>query len=268
MNKLSRQKIEAKMFRYWSKTKKFAEKMLFPDNIKCIFCGVDIDNFEERPYCDECAKILPFNNGHRCEICDQPILDEANVCDLCQKEKKNFKKAFCPFLYEGSVKNLVLKYKDSNCRYLAQPLANIISKCLEGIKIDIITYIPMTEKKEKKRTFNQSKLLAEEIGKILNCPVLCCFAKIKDKVSQKNLIFKERRQNIIGTFIAKDVNLNRNQNVLIVDDVLTTCSTVSYCAGLIYPKVNNIYVCGIAREYVRPEKTLFKTKTFFHQLNK
>ncbi len=251
------------MFRFWSKTKKFAENLLFPDNIKCIFCGVDIDHFEQRPYCDECAKTLPFNNGHRCEICDQPIFDDATVCDLCQKDPKPFKKAFCPFLYEGAVKNLVLKFKESNHRHLARPLANIISKSLEGVKIDVVTYIPMTPRKEKKRTFNQSKLLAEEIGKILNCPVLCCFSKTRDDPAQKELSFKQRREQVVGQYTAKSVRLNKNQNVLIVDDVLTTCATVSYCAGLILPQVKNIYVCGVAREYVRPNFQSNESQRFF-----
>lgn len=239
---------------------KDSPSVLFPDDIKCCFCGIDIPQFDVKPYCEECEKTLPFNNGHRCQICDQPIESEATVCDFCQREKRYFKKAICPFLYEGVVKNAILGFKDSNQRYRAKAFALILTEKLRDIDIDIITYIPMTKKKEKKRTFNQAKLLADEIGKILNKPVLCCFEKIRDVKAQKNLTYKERRENLIGTYITKRVELSKSQNVLIVDDIITTCATVGYCAGLIYPKVKDIYVCGIAREYIREKNVVPEIK--------
>ena len=241
--------------RFKNASKRLIDKLLFPDNLKCTFCGADIPNFDERPYCDDCAKTLPYNNGHRCEICDQPIGSEATVCDFCQKEKRNFKKAICPFLYEDEVKNAILAFKDSNQRYRAKAFARMIAEKLEGLSIDIITFIPMTDKKLKQRTFNQSQLLAEELGKILQKPVLACFEKLRDVKSQKTLTYQQRRAAMVGTYQAKRVKLSKSQNILIVDDIITTCATVGYCAGLIYPRVNNIYVCGLAREYVRPAQT-------------
>lgn len=231
--------------------------LLFPDDIKCIFCGRDISHFDEKPYCEDCEKTLPFNNGHKCSVCDQPIGNEANVCEFCQTRKRNFKRAYCPFTYEGAVKNAILQYKNENQRYRAKAFARLIVEYMrpDDVKIDIITYIPMTEKKEKSRTFNQSKLLAEEIGKLLNLPVISLFRKIKDVAEQKTSTYKERMANVIGMYEMKKAKLTRSQNILIVDDVLTTCATVGYCAGLAYPKVNNIYVCGIAREYVRQNAT-------------
>ncbi len=233
---------------FFTKIKVLANKVLFPDDIKCCFCGVDIPNFDERPYCDRCAKTLPFNVGHKCVICDQPIESEAIVCDFCQKEKRYFKKAFCPFLYEGAVKKTILAFKDNNQRYRAKAFAKIISNCLSDIKIDFVTYIPMTDKKQKKRSFNQSQLLAEEIAKILQKPVYSCFEKRRDLKAQKNLTYRQRREALVGTYTLKQVKLKKTDNVLLVDDVITTCATVGYCSGLLYPKVNNIYVCAIARE--------------------
>ena len=72
------------------------KRIFFPDNIKCMFCGNDIPNFDQQPFCNECQKKLEFNIGHRCRICDDPILNEAEVCDRCQKQKRYFKKAVCP----------------------------------------------------------------------------------------------------------------------------------------------------------------------------
>lgn len=234
----------------------FLSKLLFPDDIKCMFCGCDIQNFEEQPYCENCKKTLPFNNGHRCEICDQPISNEASICDFCQKNKKSFAKAFCPFLYDDAVKNAILRFKFSNHRYLAHPFAKLIADRIlqAGTHFDVVTFVPMTPKKQKERTFNQSQLLAEEIGKILNVPVVSCFEKVKDEKSQKTLSFKERFENIANTYaLSTPKATNKNQTVLIVDDVITTCATVNACAKLLNKHANKVYVCAIAREYVHPK---------------
>lgn len=235
--------VEHKLKNFWNKI----VYMMFPDDIKCIFCGRDVPNFYDKPYCEDCEKTLSFNNGHRCKTCDMP--SESDVCDFCKKEPKYFKRAFCPFIYEKQVKNLVLAFKESNKRYLAKGFAVLIAKRIleSGVKIDKITYIPMTEKKQKKRGFNQAKLLADEVGKILNKPVLCLFKKEKDMAEQKVLNYKDRKAAIIGTYSVKEVRLKKEENILIVDDIITTTATINYCAGLIYPQVNNIYVCGVAR---------------------
>lgn len=230
------------------KGKKVISRLLYPDDYKCIFCGKDIPNFYERPYCADCAKELPFNNSHRCQVCDQPIYNEATVCDFCQKQKRFFKKAFCPFLYKDLVRKQILAYKDSNRRYLAKGFAIILARALEGLNIDVITYIPMTEKKQKQRSFNQAKLLAEALGLLLGKRVLCLFEKTRDDKAQKELSYRERHEKMIGTYVLKPAKLKKDENVLIVDDILTTCATANYCSGLLYPKVNNIYVACIARD--------------------
>ena len=245
-----------KFHRFIKRSGEFFSELLFPSDIKCIFCGADVPDFENKPYCEDCEKTLPFNNSHRCEICDQPIYSEATVCDFCQKEKRNFKKAFCPFLYEGEVKNAILGYKESNQRFKARTFARLMTKRIEEakVKIDYISYVPLTEKKEKQRSFNQSKLLAEEIGKILEVPVLCLFEKNRDDTNQKRLNFKERRENVIGLYSLKPAKLSKFKNLLIVDDVMTTGSTIGYLSGLVRPRVKDVYVAAIAREIVREQK--------------
>lgn len=241
--------------------------LLFPDNIKCVFCGQDIPDFEHKPFCDSCEKELSFNNKNKCLICAEPIENEAVVCDNCQKHKRNFKKAFCPFVYEGIVRKAILGYKDSNQRYKAKSFAKFIVEDIQisGIKLDAVTYIPMTKKKQKKRTFNQSKLLAEEIAKLLNLEVLDLFEKQKENKGQKFSTFKERQENMVGMYELKSVKLKKSQNILIVDDVITTCATVNFCSGLINQKVKNVYVCAIARNKLKKPAN-WQTKSIFSNL--
>ncbi len=251
-----KQKFKDKMKDLGKKFAKWCNDLLFPENYKCIFCGTDIPDFENKPYCNECEKVLPFNNKNKCIICDEPIDNEATVCDSCQKHKRYFKKAFCPFVYEGIVRSAILGYKDDNQRYKAKTFAKFISKEIESsdVKIDMITYIPLTPKKERKRGFNQAKLLADEIGKILNVEVVSVFNKERDDKEQKFSSYRERQEKMKGLYSLKSVAFKKEQNVLIVDDIITTCATVNYCAELISKKVKNVYVCAIARNKLNNKK--------------
>lgn len=232
--------------------------MLFPEDIKCLFCGTDVPDFENKPYCEECEKVIAFNNGHRCMICSEPIGNEALVCDNCQKHKRSFVKAFCPFVYSGVVRKTVLGYKSSNKRYMAKTFAKFIAKEITDAKIAIsaISFVPMTKKKEKDRSFNQAKLLATEIGKLLQVEVRELFVKTKEGESQKYLNFQERQKNMVGTYaLKKDAKLSKSDKLLIVDDIITTCATINYCSGLVEKKVDKVYVAAIARNKLNFDKS-------------
>jgi len=242
----------------WKKCKSFFITLLFPDNLKCIFCGSDIPDFAHTPYCNDCEKELSFNISHRCTICDQPIFNEANVCDFCLNEKRHFTKLYAPFTYEKKIKNAIYSYKASNQRWKAKAFAKLIVDYIgkDKLNLNYITYIPLTKKKLRKRTFNQSQLLAEEIGNLLNVPVISMFTKNRDSKSQKKMNFSQRRKNIIGMYSLKEIKLKKTDNIMIVDDVVTTCATVSYCSGLLSSKVDKIFVCCLAREYIKNKQEI------------
>lgn len=232
----------------------FFKKLLFPDDFKCVFCGKDIPDFDKKPFCENCEKNLPWNNKNRCLICDDPINNEAKVCDFCQKNIRFFKEAFCPFLYEGIVRKTILNFKNQNQRYKAKPLAKFLTERIlsENVKIDLVTFVPMTKKKQSERSFNQSELLAQELSKSLKAEFVDLFIKTKETKSQKELSYKERQENVSKAFaFKKNSTLSKNETVLIVDDCLTTCATLNSCAKLIYKKVNCVYVCALARKSLK-----------------
>lgn len=253
---------------YLKKVGRFFEHLIFPDDIKCIFCGKDVADFENKPYCDECEKDVELNNGNRCMICDDPINNEAIVCDYCQKHKRAFKKAFCPFVYGGQVRHAILAYKESNKRYLAKTFAKYIAnRIIESkVKIDFVTYVPMTKKKERMRSFNQSKLLAKEVAAILNVEVLDLFERVLDIPAQKFSSFDERYKNMVGLYKLRSTNLDKDKNYLIVDDVITTGATMNFCSELIAKSVNSVYVCALARNkklIQKESKHLIDKKEYF-----
>ena len=77
------------------------------------------------------------------------------------------------------------------------------------------------------------------------------FKKNKDGIPQKELTAKQREQATRELYSYIPCKLKKTQNVLIVDDIITTGSTVEACASLIKNRVKNVYVCAIARNKLR-----------------
>ena len=145
---------------------------------------------------------------------------------FCQKHPPHFKRLYAPFRYEGIVKKSVLNYKYDNSKYLAKGYAIILSKLLRGLAFDLITFVPMS--KNEKRHFNHSKILAEELSKLLKIPCVEILKKVKNTKEQKSLTFKERRENVKDVFVLS--KYIKNKKVLLVDDIASTCSTLDACA--------------------------------------
>lgn len=231
--------------------------LLFPEKIKCIFCGKDIPDFENKPYCNECEETLPFNNDHRCKICDMEIIGKGEVCEFCKHTKKSFDKSRAVFKYEDTVRKTVLKFKNNNAKYLSYPMARLMTDSLtDNMKdFDLILPVPLTEKALKKRGYNQSFLLANEIGKLTNKPVRDdILLKIKDTLPQKELSFKDRKKNLIGAFKVLHRKEIKDKNILLIDDVMTTSATANCCSDLLKRHCKKVYVLVFARNTINFEK--------------
>lgn len=236
-------------------------ELLFPKKIRCIFCGKDINNFDEKPYCDECESVLPFNNSHRCKLCDMEITHEGEVCELCKSSHKSFYKARAPFKYEDEVRSLILKFKNNNAKYLIEPMAKLMYNSLskDMLNFDLIIPVPMTDKAKKKRGYNQASLLAKEISLLSNKPLReDILIKLKDSAPQKELNFKDRQKNLDGVFKVLNRKDLKSKNVLLVDDVMTTSATANVCSDLLKRHCGKVYVLVFARNTIKFDKNLKK----------
>lgn len=232
---------------------KFLE-LLFPSNYKCMFCGRDIDSESDILYCKDCALEMPFNHGKHCKICDLPIGDDDEVCDHCKDYHKSFDRVFAPMLYEGRVRSLVLKLKNDNGKYLAPKFAKIIFDYINqnNLKFDIIIPVPLSAKSLKKRHYNQSALIARDLSALCNIPCSeTALSKVKETKHQKELNFSDRQRNLHGAFKVTDKAEVFGKNVLLVDDIITTCATVNECSKALKKYCNKVYVVGFARSELK-----------------
>lgn len=232
------------------KTKNLALNALFPVGIKCIFCERDIPDFENKPYCEECERHEIFNTGNRCMFCDMQIPEGNRLCDFCSQNRRAFERAFCPLVYRDEVRHALLKFKNDNARYLAKPFAKLIFDRLkeEDVKIDLVIPVPSQKKTLKERGYNQSELLAEELAKLLNCDCADIVTKTKVTADQKTLKYAKRLTNLEGSFELTDKKIVKNKTVLIVDDIMTTGSTLNEIAKLLKEKASHVYVAAVARD--------------------
>lgn len=152
--------------------------------------------------------------------------------------------------YGGILKTLILKFKyesDFTAGYLLSKLLVEMIKENE-IYADVICYVPMTKKSEKKRGFNQCEVIARHIGYHINVPVSDCIKKIKNTKEQKTLTKEERVKSIKGAFKVSRIKDIKNKNVILIDDVMTTGATINECKDVLKKSgVNNITVLTIAK---------------------
>ncbi len=209
----------------------------------CCICGADI--FDDKGFCEHCIQKIPFNNGKTCKYCGAVVLGDNDCCSTCRADKTFFDKAISSFDYVGHMQSLIKNFKYANKRYLAEIFANYMAATLmaSGLQVDCVVAVPLSEKSLAKRGYNQSLLLAQKVCKLTNLPLIeNNLIKIKDTDQQEKLSFKQRRENLLDAFKVTDKTAFVGKNVLIIDDVKTTGTTLSRIAKVLkLSKANKVY---------------------------
>ena len=194
------------------------------------------------PICGICEKI---NKDALCPKCNLELKKQAEV-NILQKEEieenikkeKYFEELMYIFKYEGQVRKLILDYKFNEKSYLYKTFVNFLlknEKIFENIKkYDKIIPVPISKKRNKERGYNQSLLIAEEIANKTNLGLVNnCLIKTKNIIEQSKLNKEERKKNIQGVYRLKNEKRIANKNILLIDDIYTTGSTVNECSKIL-----------------------------------
>lgn len=197
---------------------------------RCDICGEVTFVLSAR--CDNCLKLKRIT-GKLCNKCGKP----KSLCDCKRFNAPDYDGIVAPFYYEDNVKNAVHRFKFGKREELSLGMSNEMLRAIKqhygDIKFDEITYVPISEKRQAKRGYNQSRLLAEHISKRLNIPVSNALVKVRDITSQRNSTAFERRANVFATIDVAENSLVEGKTFLLVDDVKTTGSTISECAAVL-----------------------------------
>ena len=98
--------------------------------------------------------------------------------------------------------------------------------------VEILIPVPMHQKRLRERGYNHSSLLARELGKLTNLPVVddCLIRQRHTPPQARTSSVEERRSNIADAFTCRDHRL-RDKQVLLIDDVSTSGATLDACAA-------------------------------------
>ncbi len=205
--------------------KRIALDLLFPRY--CINCGREGDFI-----CEQCRLLLTLITPPICDKCGRPLLGK-RTCNRCISEQNYIDGIRAPFSFEGVVRRCIHKFKYENIRALAGSLSIFLYDCLQNnaVSADVIVPVPLHPKRLRERGYNQSGLLAHELGRLSGLPVIenhlvRCLHTLPQAQSSG---VDERRHNIVNAFKCLDRRL-QGKKVLVIDDVVTSGSTLNICA--------------------------------------
>jgi competence protein ComFC len=197
----------------------------------CCVCGRISPDY----LCSQCAsEILPLSNVRCCKYCGRPFPDSGNgmksnldSCSLCRDEGYNFTAHRSFSLYRGNMKKIIVKFKYGKIYNLKNILADFLYRVYSDYfsmeDIDYVDTVP------GEHTVLLTKYFAMKYG----IPFIQNILRIKKTERQGKLGMDERMVNILNCFKLRDCLAYRNKNILLIDDVWTTGSTLKEISRII-----------------------------------
>jgi len=216
----------------------------------CRLCGEPLLNISRLPVCPECLTQLAPLRGKLCSICGERVLsvyalpddDGLRRCPVCRRIERPFVRSVAYGSYEEGLRELVHLLKYNGVRPAARVLGRMLAEAIVRFESDLpdsllVIPVPLYKGKRRQRGFNQAELIAAAALKNLAPeryqlrPDL--LQRTRETHSQIGLTSHQRRENLRGAFAvprAADVN---GRDVLLVDDVYTTGTTMTECARVL-----------------------------------
>lgn len=201
---------------------------------ECAVCGALLDHIQA-VVCPECLSGLEPLSGLQCHRCGQPY-PGAGPCPDCREEKTHLEKIRSLYAFGGILQQAVLRLKLSKKTRLASFFAQKIAKAdlpdLDLLAQDLIVPVPLHRSRQASRGFNQSLLIARHLSRLLGVPLAPFhLERTRPTPSQFQMkTRKERKENVKGAFRVTRRHPFSGKKLCLVDDVVTTGSTLKACA--------------------------------------
>ena len=229
----------------------------------CRICNRPLTRISLIPVCRECLNSLCPADVIACSVCGEalgfhPAASEL-LCGVCRRAHPRFDFAVSYGSYDGALRRLVHLLKYERLQPAANVLGERLAQALRGTKFvadgpALMIPVPLHPRKRRQRGFNQSELIAGSALRHLD-PSRFEFhtnglRRTRATTSQTGLTSHQRRENLRGAFVVVAPAKVKDRNLVIIDDVYTTGTTLNECARVLRAAgARQIAVATVARVY-------------------
>jgi competence protein ComFC len=218
---------------------KLIELLVYPSF--CRLCAEPLDEPGEKVVCRTCLAKLSPRGGPLCPLCGRFHEGEGadHICSRCLGRAPAFSLHRSCGAYSGTLKDVILLFKYRKYAPLSRALAGFAERCLASdpklwVGVDFLIPVPLHPARKRERGFNQSRLLARDLGRLRGMTVLeGCLVKAKNVPPQAGLRAAEREENVKKAYAVRRRQKVRGRTLIIVDDVTTTGATLRECARVL-----------------------------------
>jgi competence protein ComFC len=214
-----------------------AVSLLYPPT--CTICRKQV--LANEYLCDDCERNVIRITRPFCEICSEPFDGSVNTtftCANCAHRTIHFDAAVAAYRGRGIVRDVIHEFKYNRQIHLRHLVARWLACALHDHRLrsrqfDVIVPVPLHPARQRERGFNQAALLAELLSRQTAIGCRALLKRIRYTTTQTALDRSERMENLHNAFrLRKNADV-RGLRVLLIDDVLTTGSTLSECARVL-----------------------------------
>lgn len=194
---------------------------------RCVGCGKSGDFL-----CVGCSQRLPRLLKPFCQKCGKPE-SSGGLCPACWGQETAIDGIRSVFRFEGIIRQAIHELKYRNLKAISGRLATLMARYLRDNPVhgEVLVPVPLHLRRLRERGYNQSSLLARELGKLIVLPVVDDgLHRLKDSLPQaRTTTVEERRRNVTNAFACRDDVLS-GRSVILIDDVCTSGATLEACA--------------------------------------
>ncbi len=197
---------------------------------------------------------MQFISEPLCVVCGFPFdysLGQGALCAHCIAERPAYAKARAVLRYDAFSRALVLALKYHDQHHLSPHYAGWMAQAGGELlqESDIIVPVPLHRWRFLRRRYNQAALLAQALSVISGIPCIPdALIRVRATAAQTGLTRKERLNNLKGAFAINVDHVLTDKRVLLVDDVMTTGTTLAQCAQILLSAgVSDVQVLTLAR---------------------
>ena len=195
------------------------------------------------PKCVLCRKLLSREETDLCHSCRCDTF----ACNIRNVKLPHLAQWTALWYYEGNVRSSIHRFKFMRRNAYAVAYGRLLAMKLleEGFSFDILSWIPISRQRRRRRSYDQSKLLAAAVGKALSIRPRAVLKKCRHNMPQAMLTkVSQRRANALGAYVCTAPEAIRGKRILLIDDILTTGATAGECARVLLTAGASAVLCA------------------------